>query len=50
MRTGPNQKLLWLEARIVATSEGKVAAPFAKQSSMQATRLIRLEMRFGQGS
>lgn len=44
-----NQKLLWLSAAIVAATEGRVSAAFSKESSMQATRSIQLEMRFAKG-
>lgn len=41
-----DRKLLSLHARIVATSEGRITSTFSKQSTMQATRLIQLEMEF----
>ncbi len=41
-----DRKLLSLHARVVATSEGRMSPAFSKQSSMQATRLIQLEMEF----
>ncbi len=44
LATNANQKLLSLHARIVATSPGKVSPVFSKQSTMTATREIRLEM------
>lgn len=41
-----DRKLLALHAEIVATREGRVSPALSKQSSLQATRRIELEMEF----
>ncbi len=50
LQTTPAQKLLSLTARITATSKGRISPEISKQSSMQATRLIQLEMQFASGN
>lgn len=45
----PDRKLLWLEAEITVTGEGRMSSAFARQSVMKVTRQIQLQMRFEEG-